>query len=49
MTDLETFLREMGLDKAYEKSVSSKDGTNYYYLVKGYFNDPRNNNGEVPF
>ena len=49
MTDLEMFLREMGLDKVYEKSVSSELDTRHYYLVKGYYNDPRNDNGEVSF
>ena len=49
MTDLETFLHEMGLDKIHEKGVSDEPDTRHYYLVKGYYNDPRATNGEVPF
>jgi len=49
MTDLEMFLREMGLDKVHEKGVSDKPDTRLLYLVKGYYNDPRNDTGEVPF
>jgi len=49
MTDLEMFLREMGLDKVHKKGVSDEPETRHHYLVKGYYNDPRNDNGEVSF
>ena len=48
-TSLKMFLHEMGLDKVHEKGVSDEPDTRHYYLVKGYYNDPRNDNGEVSF
>jgi len=50
MTDLEMFLREMGLDKVQQSRVRQDEpDTRLLYLVKGYYNDPRNDTGEVPF
>ena len=49
MTDLELFLKEMGLDKIRQSAVRQEPDSRAVYLVKGYYNDPRNSNGEVPF
>tara|TARA_R100001369_G_scaffold13139_1_gene27337 strand:- start:347 stop:496 length:150 start_codon:yes stop_codon:yes gene_type:complete len=49
MTDLQMFLKEMGLDKTQQSAVRQEPDSRAVYLVKGYYNDPRNFNGEVPF
>jgi len=45
MTELELHLKEIGL----LEPVKVEPDTRSVYLEKGYFNDPRNNKGEVPF
>ena len=46
VSELELFLREMGIVEKLEKEEPKpKDPT----MEKGYFNDPRDENGEVPF
>jgi len=49
MTDLEIFLHEMGLDNTRQSAVRQEPDSRAVYLVKGYYNDPRNSNGKVPF
>jgi hypothetical protein len=45
MSELEKHLIEMGLFEP----IKIKPEPQYAYLEKGYFNDPRDANGEVPF
>lgn len=50
---LELFMREMGLmapvniedDEQHDDYIDMRE----IYLAKGYYNDPRDENGEVPF
>ena len=47
---LEQHLRDMGLMEPTQiEEVAAVTDTRHVYLEKGYFNDPRNVNGEVPF
>jgi len=47
MSELERFLNEIGVvDNYVEEPVVDERA---YYLVQGYYNDPRNENGKVPF
>jgi hypothetical protein len=47
MSELERFLNEIGVvDNYVEEPVVD---VRAYYLVQGYYNDPRDTNGEVPF
>lgn len=47
---LEQHLRDMGLMEPTQiEEVAAVADTRHIYLEKGYFNDPRNENGEVNF
>tara|TARA_R110000796_G_scaffold27289_2_gene75410 strand:+ start:1384 stop:1530 length:147 start_codon:yes stop_codon:yes gene_type:complete len=48
LSDLDDFLKEIGLTG---RSIEVKKDKVYYpdMLDKSYFNDPRDQNGEVPF
>ena len=45
MGDLKEFLKEMGLEGVHPKPQIRKPE----YLEPGYYNDPRDAKGEVPF
>mgnify|MGYP000010212737 FL=1 len=47
---LEQHMRDMGLMEPTQiEEVAAVTDTRHVYLEKGYYNDPRNENGEVPF
>ena len=47
---LEAHLKELGiLSEQVIEDFERVADTRHVYLEKGYFNDPRNGNGEVPF
>ena len=47
---LEQHLRDMGLMEPTQiEEIAAVADTRHVYLEKGYFNDPRNGNGKVPF
>lgn len=47
---LEQHMRDMGLMEPTQiEEVAAVTDTRHVYLEKGYFNDPRNENGDVPF
>ena len=45
MNDLKDFLKDMGLESVHSKPSATKPD----YMQPGYYVDPRNANGEVPF
>jgi len=45
MNSLKDFLKEMGLEGVHPKETTRKPD----YLIPGYYIDPRDKNGEVPF
>jgi hypothetical protein len=45
MNDLKDFLKDMGLESVHPKPSATKPD----YMQPGYYVDPRNANGEVPF
>lgn len=45
MSDLKDFLKEIGLESAHPKPPQRKPD----YMEAGYYVDPRNAKGEVPF
>ena len=47
--ELELFMLEMGLVVKDDSPNEQKDKDIYKCLEKGYFNDPRDENGEVTF
>ena len=47
---IEAHLKELGiLSEQVIEDFNRVADTRHVYLEKGYFNDPRNGNGEVPF
>ena len=45
MNDLKDFLKDMGLESVHPKPTTTKPD----YMQLGYYVDPRDINGEVPF
>ena len=43
--DLKDFLKEMGLESVHPKPITTK----HDYMQPGFYVDPRDVNGEVPF
>jgi hypothetical protein len=45
-TELKDFLKSMGLESVHPKPTTKPKPE---YMQPGYFNDPRDENGDVPF